>query len=138
MKLSIVSIANNSIPAGFPSPAMDYIEERIDLNDILINRPLSTYLIETEGDSLSNAFIPPKAKMLVDRSLTPENGDLIVAVINGAFTVKFLKKNGKKGWLVPANKKYKEIEITADLDFQVWGKVIYIITDTKDLKSCMP
>ena len=125
------------VPAGFPSPALDYMEERIDLNKVLVQHPLATFLIECTGDSMINAFIPPMAKLVVDRSLTPQNNDIVLAVVNGEFTVKFLKKNDYKCWLVPANSKYKETEITAAMDFQVWGVVTNIITGTENVKRCM-
>jgi DNA polymerase V len=126
------------VPAGFPSPALDYMEERIDLNKELIQHPLSTFIVESSGYSMINAFIAPKAKLIVDRSVTPKNGDIVLAVINGEFTVKFLKKNNYKCWLVPANSKFKEIEITSEMDMQVWGVVTHIITSTNDVRSCMP
>ena len=125
------------VRAGFPSPAMDYLEERIKLDEELIKHPLSTFIVDSLGDSMINAFIPPKAKLLVDRSLTPKNGDIVLAILNGEFTVKYLKKNDFKCWLVPANSKYKEIQITEEMEFQVWGVVTNIITDTRELRSCM-
>lgn len=125
------------VPAGFPSPAMDYMEERIDLNKVFIQHPLATFLIESEGTSMINAFIPPKAKLIVDRSLTPQNGDIVLAVVNGEFTVKFLKKNDYKCWLCPANSKFPDIEITEEMNMQIWGVVTTILTDTKDVKRCM-
>jgi DNA polymerase V len=125
------------VPAGFPSPAMDYMQERIDLNKEFIPHPLSTFIIESSGYSMINAFIPPRARLIVDRSITPKNGDIVLAVLNGEFTVKFLKKNQYKCWLVPANSKFKEIEITGEMDMQIWGVVTNIITTVKDVKSCM-
>ena len=125
------------VPAGFPSPAMDYIEERIDLHKEFMPHPLSTFIIECTGYSMINAFIPPRARLIVDRSITPKNGDIVLAVLDGEFTVKFLKKNDYKCWLVPANSKFKEIEITAEMDMQIWGVVTNIITNVNDVKSCM-
>lgn len=125
------------VPAGSPSPAMDYLEERIDLNKVLIKHPLSTFIVESEGTSMVNAFIPPKAKLVVDRAVTPKNGDIVLAILNGEFTVKFLKKNEYRCFLVPANSKFKEIEITGEMDMQVWGVVTTILIDTNDVKSCM-
>ena len=125
------------VPAGFPSPAMDYMQERIDLNKEFIPHPLSTFIIESTGYSMINAFIPPRARLIVDRSITAKNGDIVLAALNGEFTVKFLKKNDHKCWLVPANSKFKEIEITAEMDMQIWGVVTNIITTVKDVKSCM-
>jgi DNA polymerase V len=126
-----------AIPAGFPSPAPDQQEDRIDLTRDLVRHPASTFLIESSGDSMMGAFIPPRARMIVDRSLIPVNGDIVVALLNGEFTVKFFKKNDHRCWLVPANSKYPEIRITADMDMQVWGVVTHVITDTRDLRSCM-
>jgi DNA polymerase V len=110
---------DSKVQAGFPSPAMDYMQERIDLNKEFVPHPLSTFIIESTGYSMINAFIPPKARLIVDRSITPRNGDIVLAVINGEFTVKFLKKNNHKCWLVPANSKFQEIEITPEMDMQV-------------------
>ncbi|MBS1742075.1 MAG: translesion error-prone DNA polymerase V autoproteolytic subunit [Bacteroidetes bacterium] len=125
------------IPAGFPSPAADYMEERIDLNKELIRHPLSTFIVECEGDSMINAFIPQRARLVVDRSITAENGSIVVAVLNGEFTIKYLKKNSYKCWLVPANSKYREIEITPEMNMQIWGVVTKIIIDPNDVKKCM-
>ncbi len=126
-----------TVPAGFPSPAMDYTEERIDLNKELIPHPLATFMVECTGDSMINAFIPPKAKLIIDRSISPNNGDIVLAVVNGEFTVKFLKKNDFKCWLIPANSKYPEIQITGDMELVIWGVVTAIITDPKDVRRCM-
>ncbi len=125
------------VPAGFPSPAADYRENVIDLTKELIRHPLSTFLIESEGSSMIDAFIPPKAKLLIDRSVNPKNGDIVLAVVNGEFTVKYLRKNDYKCSLVPANKKYKEIEITQEMDFAVWGVVISIIVNPNDVKCLL-
>lgn len=122
------------VPAGFPSPAMDYMEKRIDLNEEFIKHPLSTFMCETEGSSMINAFIPPKAKLIIDRSLTAKNGDIVLAVLNGEFTVKYFKKNQYKCWLCPANPKYAEIEITEEMNMQVFGVVTTILIDPKDVK----
>lgn len=134
--MKLIYVAAN-VKAGFPSPAMDYLEERIDLNKEFIKHPLSTFIIECSGDSMINAFIPPKAKLIVDRSINPKNGDIVLAAVNGEFTVKFLKKNDFKCWLVPANSKYREIEITDEMNMQIWGVVTNIITEAKDVKRCM-
>jgi len=126
-----------TVPAGFPSPALDYKEERTDVGKALIPHPLSTFIVESTGDSMMGAFIPPRARLLVDRSLEPVNGNIVVAVLNGEFTVKFIRKNEHSCWLVPANSKYREIRISPDTDMQVWGVVTHIITDTADLRHYM-
>jgi DNA polymerase V len=124
---------NSSIPAGFPSPAADYIEDRIDLNELLIKTPSATFFVKVEGESMTGAFIPPKALLVVDRSLTASPGDIIVAVINGEFTVKRLLKVGNDVFLKPENPKYKKIKIEDEMEFQVWGVVSNIIINTRDL-----
>jgi len=136
-KESKIFYYNFPVPAGFPSPANDYREDTIDLNRELIKHPLSTFFIECEGTSMIDAFIPPKARLLIDRSVNPKNGDIVLAVINGEFTVKYLRKNDYKCWLVPANKKYKEIEITQEMDFTVWGVVTSIIVNPNDVKCLL-
>ena len=122
------------VPAGFPSPAMDYMEERIDLNKEFIKQPLSTFIVECEGYSMINAFIPPKAKLVVDRSVTPRSGDIVLAILNGEWTVKYLIKNEYKCWLRPANSKFHDIEITAEMNMEVWGVVTTILINPKDVK----
>jgi DNA polymerase V len=124
------------IPAGFPSPAADEMEERINLGKALIPNPNSTFVVSCKGDSMINAFIPPKATLVVDKSIVPENGSIVVAVLNGEFTVKYLRKNKYKCWLVPANSKYRELEITEEMNMQVWGVVTNIIINPADIK-CM-
>ncbi|MDB5202728.1 MAG: umuD [Ferruginibacter sp.] len=133
-----IPFVGTRVPAGFPSPALDHMEERINLNDELIKHPLATFVIECNGDSMIDAFIGHKTKLVIDRAIKPENGHIVLAIINGEFTVKFLKKNKHQCWLVPANKKYREIEVTEEMGMQVWGVVTYIITDSENLKRCMP
>ncbi|KAA9037308.1 translesion error-prone DNA polymerase V autoproteolytic subunit [Ginsengibacter hankyongi] len=134
---SSILIFEGKVPTGFPSPAMDYMEKRIDLNEVLIKHPLSTFICESEGLSMINAFIPPRAKLIVDRSITPKNGDIVLASINGEFTVKYLKKNDFKCWLCPANSTFKDIEITEEMDMQVFGVVTTILITPNEIKSCM-
>lgn len=133
---TLISYIHTTVRCGFPSPASDYMEERIDLNEELIKHPLSTFLIESEGNSMIDAFIPPRARLIVDRSIYAKNGDIVLAVLDGEFTVKYLKKNNLKCWLVPANKKAREIEITPEMDFRIWGVVTTIIINPADTR-CM-
>ena len=127
---------DTTVKAGFPSPANDYLEERIDLNTLLIKHPLSTFLIQVDGDSMINAFISPKARLIIDRSINPKNGDIVLATLLGEFTVKYIKKNDFKCWLIPANSKYKDIEITPEMDMQVWGVVTQILINPNETR-CM-
>jgi DNA polymerase V len=116
---------------------MDYQEERIDLNKLYIRHPLSTFIVDCSGDSMINAFIPPKARLVVDRSVEPKNGDIVLAVLHGEFTVKYLRKNDFRCWLVPANKKYQPIELSGETPLQVWGVVTAIMIEPKDVSGCM-
>ena len=138
MKLLPLPYFSIQVKAGFPSPAADYIEERIDLNELFIKHTMATVIVECTGDSMIGAFIPPKAKLSVDRSLTPKNGDIVLAVVNGEFTVKFFKKNDIKCLLVPANRKYQDIQMQEGMTMEIWGVVTTIMTETKDVKRCMP
>ncbi|MEP6584714.1 MAG: translesion error-prone DNA polymerase V autoproteolytic subunit [Ginsengibacter sp.] len=135
-KIFIMSY-EGAIPAGFPSPAQDYLEKRIDLNEVFITNELSSFLFESEGNSMINAFIPPRAKLLVDRSITPLNGDIVLAILDGEFTIKFLKKNEFKCWLCAANPKFPDIQITEEMNMKVWGVVTGIFIKPRDVKSCM-
>src|SRR5688500_18003189 len=137
MQTILLPFYETKVRAGFPSPAMDYFEERIDLNKVFVKHPLATFIVQCEGDSMINAFIPPKAKLIVDRSLVARSGDIVLATVNGEFTVKFLKQNDHNCWLVPANPKYRDIKITPEMDMQVFGVVTSIITDPNDVKRCM-
>jgi DNA polymerase V len=130
---TFITFFHASVQAGFPSPANDYIEERIDLNQLLIKSPSATFFIRVEGESMVGAFIPPKALLIVDRSLRASNGDIIVAVVDGEFTVKRLVKTQAGLFLTPENNKYKPLKVEENSDFQVWGVVRKIIIDPKDL-----
>jgi len=120
-----------SVSAGFPSPAEDYLEHHLDLNDYLIKRPESTFFVKVEGYSMTGAGIFPNDILIVDRSIYPKNDDIIIGVIDGDFTVKRLVYNGMKGFLKAENKDYPNIEITPDLDFVVWGVVTNVIHQFK-------
>lgn len=123
----ILPLFDTSISAGFPSPAQDYMEEEINLQELLVDHPLSTFLIRVKGDSMIDAHIPDNALLVVDKSLKAESGKIVVAVVNGEFTVKRLIKSPCFWVLYPENKLYKPISITADMDFKIWGVVTRII-----------
>jgi len=136
--MKVIPYIDARIAAGFPSPANDYLEKRIDLNEAFVTHPLSTFLVSTQGNSMNAAFIPDKSKLLVDKSLSPKNGDIVVAVCDGEFTVKFIELSVKGCRLLPANINYQPIEITSEMQFQVWGVVVMIFIDPKDVKHVCP
>lgn len=115
------------IPAGFPSPAEDYIEGRIDLNRDLIKHPLATFYIRVEGDSMEPK-IQTGALIVVDRMAETKDDDIVVARIGSEFMVKRLhvEKDGRI-WLLSENAAYQPIQITEEMDFEVWGKVTHSI-----------
>jgi len=115
------------ISAGFPSPAEDFIEQKLDLNRYLIKNPTATFLVKVNGDSMTNAGILDGDILVVDRSINPVDGMVVIGVVNGEFTVKRIKKQGKKLFLHPENEKFKPVEITESMDFQIWGVVTYAI-----------
>jgi DNA polymerase V len=94
------------IPAGFPSPASDYSEDSIDINRHIIEHPTATFFFRAEGESMIGAHIPPNALLVVDRALKPRNGAIVVAVVDGEFTVKRLEKGVNSIRLLPENEKY--------------------------------
>ncbi len=126
-----VIMLGGAVQAGFPSPALDYMEDEISLDETLIKNKLATFLMGVQGDSMIEAHIPPGAWIVVDRSLTPNNMDIIVAILDADLTVKHLKKEGNRCWLLPANKKYQPIEVKEDMRFEVWGVVIHVIHSLK-------
>ncbi|MDP2172368.1 MAG: translesion error-prone DNA polymerase V autoproteolytic subunit [Candidatus Cloacimonadaceae bacterium] len=115
------------IPAGFPSPATDYIEGTLDLNDHLIKHPASTFFVRVEGFSMIQAGIFPDDILIVDRSLEAANNSIIVAVLNGELTVKRLRIEAGRYVLLAENDEYNPIVIDEESDFFVWGLVTYVI-----------
>lgn len=113
-----------SIPAGFPSPAQDYTATSIDLNDILIRDKAATYILRVTGHSMIDAGISDGDEIIVDRGLPPRHGNIVVASIDGEFTVKrFETDNNGHGWLIPANPNYSPIPIPEESDFLIFGVV---------------
>lgn len=134
---NVKDVYNTTAKSGFPSPALDYLEESIDLNRELIDHPFATVFVEYTGIAMNRASIPSKAKLLVDKSLSPCNGDIVVARVGERFMVRFYRKENGKVELVPAHKSYAALEISKLRDVEIWGVVKYVITDAKYLKGCM-
>ena len=116
-----------SVSAGFPSPADDYMESKLDLNDLLIKNPAATFFVRVTGDSMINSAIYSGDILVVDRSIDPKEGSIVIAVINGELTVKRLVYKDTFIYLVPENKFYQPIKITEDMNFEVWGVVRSVI-----------
>lgn len=118
-----------TVEAGFPSPAEEELLDTISLDRWLVKNPASTYMLKVSGDSMIEAGILPGDMVIVDRSVTPKNGDIVIAQVDGQWTMKYLRKNGNKVELVPANPKYKPIIPTSEL--KVVGVVVSVIRKLK-------
>lgn len=121
----------SGVQAGFPSPADDYIENQLNINELVVQHPAATFFVKVEGESMKDANIHSGDILVVDRSLEGSNGKIVVAIINGEFTVKRLSKSASGTFLVPENPKYSSIKIGPDTDFQIWGVVTYVIHKTR-------
>ena len=139
MKITLISSATNSavemelpitsqsVHAGFPSPADDHIESKLDLNKALIKHPSSTFFVKVEGESMKDAGINDGDILVVDRSIEPYSGAIAVCFLEGEFTLKSLRIEDDSIVLVPANGAYKDIVISKNNDFLDWGSVTYSI-----------
>lgn len=116
-----------SIPAGFPSPADDYIDRTLDLNEFLVRHPAATFFVRVVGDSMTGAGIHSGDLLIVDRALTPENNRIVIAVLDGELTVKRLRREGGRVFLFPENGDFIPIEVTPEMRFEIWGVVAHVI-----------
>ena len=125
-----LSLFCSKISAGFPSPAEDSVELSLDLNNLIVAHPSSTFFVRVEGDSMSGAGIISGDMLVVDRSITPKSGDIVVAILDGEFTVKRWLKRNNSWFLIPENNRFKEIKISSNASeqgFEIWGVVTYAV-----------
>jgi DNA polymerase V len=115
------------VQAGFPSPADDFMEGKLDLNEHLVKHPTATFFVRVSGDSMIDAGIHPDDILIVDRSLEARHGKIIIAALDGELTVKRLHKTSDKTYLMPENKRYSPIEINEENEMSVWGVVTNVI-----------
>lgn len=116
-----------AVPAGFPSPAEDHLDIDLDLSNYLIQNPSATFCVRVEGDSMVGAGIQSGDVILIDRSLTPNPRSIVLAVIDGEFTVKRVDIVDDKLFLIPENPRLKPMEVAEGSNFQVWGVVTFVI-----------
>jgi len=116
-----------AIQAGFPSPADDYIDQKLDLNEYLVKNPPATYFIRVSGNSMIGAGIHSDDILIVDRSIEAADGKIVIAVLDGDMTVKRIRFRGTTVLLVSDNPNFQPIEIEKDRDFQVWGVVTRVL-----------
>lgn len=115
------------VSAGFPSPAEDYVEGRLDLNRFLIKHPVATFYVRVSGDSMEGVGIHPGTILVVDRAVEADDGDIVIARINDELCVKRLRIQEGRIWLMPENDDYQPIEVIEGMDFEVWGRVMHAI-----------
>ncbi|MBN8827759.1 MAG: translesion error-prone DNA polymerase V autoproteolytic subunit [Sphingobacteriia bacterium] len=118
-----IEISASKISAGFPSPADDFIERKLDLNDYLINHPASSFLVRVGGDSMINAGILENDILIVDKSLQAIHSKIVIAIIDNDLTVKRLYKKNGKIMLIPENENYLPITFENEQQLQIWGVV---------------
>ena len=124
-----IPLAYIPVKAGFPSPAEDYISEKIDLNKHVIKHPSATFFVRVSGDSLKDKGVYSGDLVVVDRSLEPKDGNIIIAHLNSEFTIKIFKRLNNKIILKAANKDFPDINIKESDDFEIWGVVTNILRD---------
>ncbi len=115
------------VEAGFPSPAADYLEGKLDLNEYLIKHPAATIFVKAPDDSMIKAGIFPGDILIVDRSIKPTDKKVVIALIDGGFSVRRISKIKGKVFLVPENENYKPIQIDPETDCEIWGIVTNVI-----------
>ncbi len=122
-----VKLYDTSVPAGFPSPADNFLHKSLDLNELIVKHPAATFFVKVKGDSMINAGINTGDILAIDRSLDAKDKSIILAYLDGEFTVKRFRQTKDRVYLQPENPNYKIIEIKEDSDFEVWGVVTFII-----------
>lgn len=122
-----VPMSNNSVSAGFPSPADDFKEKRISLDNTLVKNKEATFYARVSGKSMINAGLDDGDLLVIDRSLEAEHGKIAVCFLDGEFTVKRLHIKEGNITLIPENNTYKPIQVTDESDLLIWGVVTYVI-----------
>jgi DNA polymerase V len=122
-----IPLVTAGVSAGFPSPADDFIDKKLDLNEFLISHPSATFFVRAEGTSMIEAGIHPGDILIVDKALEAGPGNIVIAVIEGEFMVKRFQRTQDRCFLLAANPNFKPIEITEGMRVEVWGVVTYVI-----------
>ena len=115
------------VHAGFPSPADDYMEGKLDLNSHVVRHRTATFFVRAAGDSMIGAGIHPGDILVVDRSLEPASGNVVIAAIDGEYTLKRLRRRGRETWLMPENDAYEPIRVGEGVDARIWGVVTFAV-----------
>ena len=123
----IMPFFESTVPAGFPSPADDYLDKELDLNDLIVRHPAATFFVRVAGESMIGAGIHSGDILVVDRAEEPVDNKIVVAVVNGEFTVKRIRKVRGKLWLEAENPALPALAIAPEMQFEVWGVVTYVL-----------
>jgi DNA polymerase V len=121
-----IQLFSDAVPAGFPSPATDYCERKLDLNELCIQHPAATYFVRAQGDSMIDAGIFPGDVIVVDRSISASHGDIVIASFNGELTVKRFETSPSTR-LVPMNSQYNPLDIPEEADLEIFGVATNVI-----------
>jgi len=122
-----IPLFSGTVQAGFPSPADDHLDKTLDLNEHLVSNPASTFFVKAKGDSMKDAGIQSGDLMIVDRSIAPKDRQIVVAMLDGEFTVKRLRRKQGQVYLVAENQAFQPIEITEEQELIIWGVVTFVI-----------
>jgi len=122
-----IPLASASVQAGFPSPAEDHIENSLDLNEHLVSNPAATFFVRVRGNSMRDAGIQGGDILVVDRSITPGDRQIVIAMLDGEFTVKRLCKRGGLIFLEAENVDFEPLEISESQELTIWGAVTFVI-----------
>lgn len=123
----VVPFYSSLISAGFPSPADDHLQNRLDLTAHVVRHPAATFFVRVQGESMRDANVHDGDILVVDKAETATHNKIVVAVLNGEYVCKRLYKRGGVIRLLPENSAFKPIEITEDMDFEIWGVVTHIL-----------
>lgn len=125
-QMAALPLFGDLVPCGFPSPAQDYVEQRIDLNKLVIRHPSATYFVRAAGDSMSGAGIGNGDLLVVDSAKTAQHGDIVIAAVDGEFTVKRLQTHPSV-MLIPENPSYRPIQFSGEDSLDIFGVVTHIL-----------
>ena len=137
-EISALSVYEERISAGFPSPAEGYSEGPLDLNELMLSNPPSTFFVRVAGDSMTGAGIFPGDLIVVDRSLRPADGSVVVALLDGEFTLKRLRLCDGTPELLPENDNYPPLKVADGSDFEIWGVATYCVHSLRKQTTVPP
>jgi DNA polymerase V len=123
----LLPLFTGKVAAGFPSPADDYVEKTLDLNELLVQKPAATFFARAQGESMLGAGIHPNDILVVDRSIEPVPGKIVICALNGELVVKRLKRGADQWILASENPYYPDILLHEELEMVVWGVVTNVI-----------